>query len=94
MRPPDAVQLTAAATLAAAALVAFVADRPPRTAAHPWRYPAIVIMLAVSNMVLAVMVTVRPAPVTGMTVLGNAVLLVYAGHRRARAAHTGDGERR
>jgi hypothetical protein len=86
MPSPDVVQLAAVVTLATAAVVALVADRPPRAIARTWRYPATVIALAIANIGLTAVVTVRPAPVTGTILLGTAVLLVYAAHRRARAA--------
>jgi hypothetical protein len=72
--------------LIVAAALAFAADYPPVEARLNWRYPVLVIGVALTNIALTVLLILRPDPATGAVLLTVALLLIYAGHRRARVA--------
>jgi hypothetical protein len=86
MHQPDLPLLVAVLTLTAAAAMALVTDQLARQPGRAWRYPVMVVATAAVNIGLIVAVAFRPEPLTGTIVLGSALLLVYAAHRRARAA--------
>lgn len=74
-------------TLLAAAAAAGFADRPPRPTARRWPYPAAIIAIAAVNIGLTVLAIGRSEPATGTILLVSALLLIYAGQRRALAAN-------
>jgi hypothetical protein len=81
----DVLRVAAVIIFAAAVAVAVAADQPLRRRWPAWVYPAAVIAVAAANIVLTVATAANAAPLTGMVLLGSALLLGYAMHRRARA---------
>ncbi|MFG2041524.1 hypothetical protein [Dactylosporangium sp. NPDC048998] len=88
----DGVAVAVLVTFVLAAAAALTADRPPARRHRRWRwwrFERLIVVLSVANIGLSVAVAARPAPVAGTTLLGSALLLVYAAHRRARAMRMG-----
>ena len=69
VRLPDALLGAALLALVAAAALALAADYPPAEARLNWRYPGLVIAVALTNTALTVLLVLRPDPATGAVLL-------------------------